>query len=70
MLTDPCDNVTCGVTGEKCDGGVCKCGVSNSCAGDDKVNYCDYENSQCKCAETVDACLDGQKCIGDACIGI
>ena len=69
-FSDPCENVTCSITGEVCDGGVCKCGESSSCTDNEKVNYCDFENSQCKCAENVDACLSQQLCIHERCEGI
>ena len=70
-LIDPCENITCEITGEKCDGGVCKCGESNNtCAGDKKVNYCDFEKSKCMCAKNVDACSQGEKCIHGKCKGI
>ena len=70
ILPDPCKDVTCSISGEVCDGGVCKCGESISCASDKKLDYCDFGNSQCKCAENVDACSDGQQCIDEECKGI
>ena len=69
-MIDPCKDVTCAIAGEVCDGGVCKCGESSSCTGDEKVQYCDSENSKCKCAENVDACSEGQQCIDEECRGI
>ena len=68
IFTDPCENITC-VEGEKCEGGVCKCGSGPTCGGNERVAYCDFKNSTCKCAENVDACSAGQKCIHKECKG-
>ena len=68
IFTDPCENTTC-VEGEQCDGGVCICGNIGTCGGNETVDYCDFESSHCKCAENVDACSEGQKCIEKECKG-
>ena len=67
ILTDPCKVLTC--PGETCDEleGVCKCNTSNSCIDNEKGAYCDLANSQCKCAQNIDACSNGQQCIKDEC---
>ena len=69
IFTDPCENTTC-VEGEVCEEGICKCNMSSTCGGNDTVNYCDFKSSKCKCAENVDACSEGQKCIEKECKGI
>ena len=55
------------MTGETCDGGVCKCGTGVSCANQITGAFCDTGNSVCKCAEAVDACTDGEICTEGAC---
>ena len=78
LWTDPCKDVKCNITREKCNvvqkavefEGVCKCGKSDSCAGNEKGSYCDDTQSLCKCAAAVDACSVGQKCINEECKGI
>ena len=68
IFTDPCENSTC-VEGEVCEEGICNCNMSSTCGGNETVNYCDFKSSQCKCAENVDACSEGQKCIYERCEG-
>ena len=78
LSTDPCKDVKCNITEEKCNvvqtavafEGVCKCGKSNSCDGNEKGSYCDATQSICKCSATVDACPEGHTCINEACKGI
>ena len=78
ILSDPCKDVKCNITEETCNvvqpadafEGVCKCGESDSCTGNEKGSYCDESQSLCKCAATVDACSEGHTCINGECKGI
>ena len=55
-IIDLCAAVTCSNPGETCVEGKCKCGTRDSCVGTTSGAYCDAENNQCKCSETVDSC--------------
>ena len=55
--------------GEQCKKGFCECGNVGTCGGNETVAYCDFKNSECKCAENVEACSAGQKCIDEECKG-
>ena len=70
FLTDPCKDVKCNITGERCADGKCTCNATTSCVGDEKVNFCDFAKGECKCAENVPACVEGQKCVDGECKGI
>ena len=70
LSLDPCEGVTCDVTGEVCKEGLCMCGDSKSCAGNMNGSYCDSIASQCKCAQDVEACTQHQECVDDSCKGI
>jgi hypothetical protein len=66
-IIDLCADVTCSA-GETCDEGLCFCGTRNTCQNEATGSFCDAENNQCKCAESVDACSNaGETCQSGVC---
>ena len=67
LFSDPCNEVACNVAGEKCEGGVCKCGSADSCEGKTTGAVCNAGSDVCECATGVTACSGGQTCSGVTC---
>ena len=67
ILVDLCADVTCVVTGETCEGGICKCGTADTCENQATGEICDATNNRCKCTDTVDSCTGVETCNGVAC---
>ena len=75
--TDTCGSYgcTCGggnpckIWGETCQSGVCKCGNHDTCEGNPHGEYCDVQNSLCKCSSHLNACSgDRSQCLNGACV--
>ena len=70
IQVDPCVSMLCPVEYELCEGGVCKCGTSDSCENKTTGAFCDLDNSVCKCAYDVPACAGDDICTNGACPGM
>ena len=73
VFVDPCEGITCTMTGETCTNGTCKCGTAASCEGNKMVDTCDADWNVCRCSAQ-DACrknwIMGAKCSAGVCTGI
>ena len=67
LIAGACTGVTCAVTGEICNDGICKCGTASSCQDQATSAICDAANSVCKCSSTVGKCATGQICLRGRC---
>ena len=49
ITIDVCASVICSIPGETCQGGICKCGTSESCHGNPTASTCDAAKNRCIC---------------------